>query len=312
MSINDTKPSGAGIIFALLAYVFWGFVPLYWRFLGTAVDPLHILAFRILLSLIILTCVLLPQKKIEWLTVFKCPKKAAIRILLSFLICANWAIFVWAIIEGRTVEASLGYYINPLVTIVLGLLFMRERLRPLQWVAVGAATIGVLLLTILSGSVPWVALTLAFCFGFYGLVKKKYPLPALESLGAETLVAMPFALILLGFDFSGAAGASAVFTGLQGLAYLGGIGTFSIIALALCGAVTIFPLYCFAKSTRLLPLSTLGFMQFSSPTIIFILGVFVFGENFPLYYFIACLFIWTAVIIYIVSLKISISPSREK
>jgi len=289
------KTFGKGIIFASLSFFLWGVFPLYWKFL-IAVDSLHILAFRILLSLILVGAILLAKKDTAWLAVFREPKKAAILIPTALLICCNWGLYIWAVNRGHTLEASLGYYINPLVSIMLGLIFFRERLRPLQWVAVAIALAGVLILTLASGSLPWISLSLALTFGIYGLLKKKLALSALESLGAETLASAPIGIFLLLFNFGGSS-----FSG--SLSYLAGLPPQTWVLLALCGFVTALPLYCFAHGAKLLPLSTLGFTQFISPTLQFALGLFVFKENFPSHHFVAFIFIWTAVIVYIVSLK---------
>lgn len=226
-------------------------------------------------------------------------------MLTALAITVNWGLYIWAINQGRTLEASLGYYINPLVSITLGLLFFRERLRVLQWVAVIIASAGVIILTTLSGSLPWVSLLLALSFGFYGLLKKKLPLSALESLGAETLASAPIGIMLLCVSFVSSDGGALqpVFTGLKGLAYLGDLPLYTLAVLALVGVVSAFPLYCFANGAKLLPLSAVGFIQFISPTVNFFLALFVFGEQFPPHYFVAFIFIWTAVVIYIVSLR---------
>ena len=291
------KSFGKGIIFALLSYVMWGVFPLYWKLL-IAVDSLHILAFRILLSLVLVGAILLANKNTAWLTVFREPKKAAILIPTALLLCCNWGLYIWAVNRGHTIEASLGYYINPLVSIVLGLVFFRERLRPLQWVAAAIALTGVLIVTLASGALPWVSLVLALTFGFYGLLKKKLELSALESLGAETLASAPIGIFLLFFNFG-----SPAFSGLQGLGYLSGLPPQTLALLALCGLVTVLPLYFFAHGAKMLPLSTLGFTQFINPTLQFALGLFVFKEAFPVHHFVAFIFIWTAVIVYIASLK---------
>jgi len=295
------KSFGKGIIFASLSFFLWGVLPLYWKFL-IAVDSLHILAFRILLSLVLVGTILLANKNTAWLTVFKEPKKTAVLIPTALLICCNWGIYIWAVNRGHTLEASLGYYINPLVSIVLGLIFFRERLKPLQWAAAAIALVGVLIVTIASGSLPWVALSLALTFGIYGLLKKKLALSALESLGAETLASAPIGVFLLLFSFKGGVAATA-FSGLSGLRYLADLPPHTWVLLALCGLVTALPLYCFAHGAKMLPLSTLGFTQFISPTLQFALGLFVFKENFPAHNFVAFIFIWTAVIFYIVSLR---------
>jgi chloramphenicol-sensitive protein RarD len=188
---------------------------------------------------------------------------------------------------------------------MLGLVFFQERLRPLQWAAAAIALAGVLIVTIASGSLPWISLGLAFTFGFYGLLKKKLALSALESLGAETLASAPIGIFLLFFSFGGG---KITFSGLQGLSYLTGLPPHTWALLAIAGLVTALPLYCFAHGAKMLPLSTLGFTQFINPTLQFALGLFVFKEYFPTHHFVAFIFIWTAVIVYIMSLK---KGSRE-
>ena len=295
---------GRGFLYAILAYVLWGILPLYWKLLAD-ISPLHILAFRILLSLALTAIILLAKKNSAWLAVFREPKKAGIMVLTALVICCNWGLYIWAVNNGHTIEASLGYYINPLLSIILGLIFFRERLLPLQWAAVAIAFTGVLILTVLSGSLPLISLLLALTFGFYGLLKKMLGLAALESLGAETLTSAPVGIILLCFSFAGAGNNPSIpgFTGFRGLAYLADLPLQTLVLLSLAGLMTTLPLYFFAHGTKLLPLSALGFTQFINPTMQFVLGLFVFGETFPPRYFVTFGFIWTAVILYIVSLK---------
>jgi len=301
------KISGKGFLCAFLAYFMWGLLPLYWKLL-IAVDSLHILGFRILMSLVLVGILLAALRKTAWLAVFRKPKTAWLMILTALLLCCNWGLYIWAVNSGRTLEVSLGYYINPLVSIVLGLIFLRERLRPLQWAAVAIAFAGVLILTVLSGTVPVVALALALTFGFYGLLKKKFSLSALESLGAETLASAPAGIALFCLSFSGQAPA---LVGFQSLAYLGSLPPQTLALLALSGLLTALPLYFFAHGAKLLPLSALGFTQFISPTLNFVVGLFVFREAFPLYNFIAFGFIWTAAIIYIVSLRLESAKRKN-
>ena len=296
--MNTTSPV-KGFLYAIFAYFLWGILPLYWKLL-IAVDSRHILAFRILFSLILVAIILLAQKNFKWLTVLRDKKKRALIILTAMLICINWGLYIWAVNSGHTLYTSLGYYITPLVTICMGLLFFRERLRPLQWAAVILALTGVLLLTILSGELPWVSLLLALTFSFYGLLKKKVPLSAMESLGAETIVSIPVSFMLFSFNFDGP---KPVFTGLQGLEYLAVLPFHTLAILSVCGLATMLPLFLFAKAAKLLPLSAIGFCQFLAPTMTFILGTFVFGETFSFHNLVSFLFIWTAVIIYIISLR---------
>ena len=287
-----------GLFFALLGFSVWGVLPLYWKMLER-IDPLHILAFRILFSLVVVGTILFTTKNFTWLTLFRNPKKGALQVLTGLLLCNNWGLYVWAVNTGRTIEGSLGYYINPLVSIVLGMIFFREKLSVLQKTAFGLAVLGVLVLTLFSGTLPWISIVLAVSFGFYGLLKKSIELPAMESLAAETLGLVPLGFFLLFFRFD----SGGLVSGWQSLSYLPELPLHTLISVSLIGFISPIPLYCFAKAARLLPLSTLGFLQFLSPTCQFLLGYFVFAEFFPPHYFAAFAFIWLAAILYVISLK---------
>ncbi|GHV94835.1 transporter [Spirochaetia bacterium] len=292
---------GKGVFFAALSYLLWGILPLYWKALS-AVNSLHILAFRIIFSLLLVGFLLAMQKSTAWIACFKEKKKGGLLILASVTISFNWGLYIWAVNSGHTIETSLGYYINPLVSVVFALLFFKEKLRPLQWAAFGIAMLGVLILTALSGAPPWISLGLALSFGLYGVLKKVINIPALESLGAETLAASPLGLLLLVTRFEVAPnGKTAPIFGLQGISYLAELPVHSWLLLLCCGAITALPLYFFARGARLLPLSTLGFIQFISPTLQFLAGFFIFGEYFPVQNFAAIGCIWGAAILYIVS-----------
>ena len=289
---------GKGIFYAVLAYFLWGILPLYWKLLS-AVNPLHILAFRILFSMIFTGSVLLARKSFNWLVFLKNKRDGILTILTGLIISFNWGLYVWAVNNGFTIEAALGYYINPLISVVLGLCIFREKINALQTIAFFLAVIGVAALVIFTGKPPWISLGLALTFAIYSLIKKTIKLSALESLGSETLIASPLSLILLTCSF----GAGVKFTGIQGLSYLAELPVFTLILLPLCGIVSAFPLYLFAKGVKILPLSTIGFLQFLAPTLTFFTGVFVFQESFPPHNFIVFGFIWAAVILYIISLK---------
>jgi chloramphenicol-sensitive protein RarD len=279
---------GKGIANAVLAYTLWGILPLYWKLLSL-VQPLHILAFRIIMSLISVVLVLVFQKNSAWFRLFKDMSKRNLAIMAGLLITFNWGLFIWAVNNGHTIDSSLGYYINPLVSILLGLIFFKERLLPLQWAAFACAVLGVAVMTVNTGIFPWVSLGLALSFGFYGLIKKKIPVGSLESLAAETLVALPVGILLLVFPPGN-------------LSDLSSLGALSWAGLLLSGVITASPLYCFAQGAKYLPLSAMGFIQFISPTLQFLVGFFAFGEPFPAVNFVAFGFIWISVIIYIVSL----------
>jgi len=288
------KSVGKGVFFAAVSYILWGIFPLYWKLLA-AVDPLHILSLRILLSLVLVGIILFARKNFTWLGFFKDRRKGLLLILAALAVTANWGLYIWAINSGHTLAASLGYYINPLISIVLGLCVFREKLKPLQWIAFFLAMTGVLIQTIFTGALPWISLGLALTFALYGLLKKTVGLSPLESLGAETLIASPLGLLLLFGP-----GLSRIN---PGIAYLADLPVHTLLVLLLCGAVTTLPLYLFAKGVKLLPLSTLGFIQFITPTMNFFEGAFLFGESFPPYNLIVFGCIWLAVILYIVSLR---------
>jgi len=279
----------AGVLYMFFAYFLWGIFPLYWKLLSD-VDPMHILVFRIILSLVLVGSILLILKNYNWLKFFKDRRECLLIILASLTISSNWGLYIWSVNSGYTIEAALGYYINPLISVVFGLLFYKEKINFLQTIAFFLAIAGVLVLTILSGSLPWISLCLSLSFGIYGLIKKTIKLSALESLGSETLIALPFSLILLTF-----------FTG--ELSYLKALPLPTLIIFLFCGAVTTLPLYLFAKGVKLLPLSTVGFMQFLSPTLTFLTGIFIFKESFSAHNLIVFIIIWTAVVVYIISLR---------
>jgi len=292
-----SKSMSKGIIYAVLAYFLWGILPLYWKLLD-AVNPLHILGFRIIFSFFIVSGILFSKKNFSWLYIFKSKKEGLLLILAALTISFNWGLFIWAVNMGHNIEMALGYYINPLISVVLGLCVFRERINLLQTIAFLLAVTGVVILTVITGSLPWISLALAFSFGLYGLIKKAVKLSALESLGSETLIASPLSLILLFSSF----GTGGEFIYPEGLLYLKGLPAFTLVMLLLCGIVTALPLYLFAKGVKLLPLSTFGFLQFLAPSLNLLTGVFIFRESFPAYNFIVFGFIWAAVIIYIVSL----------
>jgi len=295
------KPSmGIGIIYTVLAYFLWGILPLYWKFLDM-VNPLHILGFRIIFSLLLVSGILFIKKNFSWLCIFGKKKKEGVLLILAALtISFNWGLFIWAVNMGHNIEMALGYYINPLISVVLGLCVFKERISLLQTIAFLLAVTGVVILTVLTGSLPWISLGLAFSFGLYGLLKKAIKPSALESLGSETLTASPLSLILLTCSF----GTGGKFFHPEGLLYIKELPAFTLILILFCGIVTTLPLYLFAKGVKLLPLSTFGFLQFLAPTLNLLMGVFIFRESFPLHNFIVFGFIWAAVIMYIVSLII--------
>jgi len=272
-----------GLLFGFGSYVLWGLFPLYWPLLQPA-NPLEIVAHRAVWTLVFCLIVLAISKEIHsTLSVMKNPKIMGALLLSTILVSINWITYIWAVNHGHVVEAALGYYINPLIIIAFGVILLREKMRPLQWVAVGIAAVGVLVLTIDYGRLPWVAISLALSWGSYGLVKKKLNLGALEGLAIETLISfLPYVgyLIYLGNQGTGQFGNSLGLT----------------LLLISGGAVTAIPLLLFNGSTTRLPYSTIGLLQYITPTIQFSIGVWLRHEDMPAARWIGFLIIWCALI----------------
>jgi len=294
----DKSSFRKGVVFAALSYFLWGIFPIYWKLLS-AIPSIHILAYRVLFSLPLVSLILFVLKSTSWLKFYKDRRKAILLALASLIVTFNWGLYILAVNSGHTIDTSLGYYINPLISIAFGLVFFREKLRPLQFVAFALAFAGVTVLTVLTGRLPLISLGIAISFALYGLLKKTIDISALQSLAVETLIASPIALFLLFGSF----GTRLEFPYLQGLSYWQELPLRVPLLLLLCGAVTALPLYLFTRGAKLLPLSTLGFIQFLSPTMTFLTGVLIFKESFPPQNFIAFGFIWAAALLYIISLK---------
>ena len=255
-----------GLIFAFLAFGIWGLFPLYLRQLAS-VPPLELVAHRSAWSLVFLLGVLALLRRWAWLGGLRGqPRQWLLFAGSALLLSVNWLVYVYAVTAGQVLHASLGYFINPLVSVLLGVLVLRERLLPAQWLAVALAAAGVLWLTLQGGRVPWVALMLAVSFAIYGLMRKTGSLGALEGLTLETLLLAPLVLPLLVWFTLQPGGAMA-----RGDWALNGW-------LWLSGPLTALPLLFFAAAARRLPLATVGLVQYLSPTLHFLLGVQVFGE----------------------------------
>lgn len=275
-----------GVVYALGAFVLWGLYPLYFRQLGS-VSPLEVVLQRSVWCLVFLAVLLTLLRRWRWLgEVLRQPRQLALFALSALMISSNWLIYVYAVHSGQVVEASLGYFINPLFNVLLGVLVLRERLSAPQWVAVGFAAAGVLWLTIMGGRLPWIALALAALFSLYGLVRKTAPLGAAEGLTLETLLLAPLALPWLMWWTVAQDGALA-----RGDAQL-------TTWLLLLGPLTALPLLLFAAAARRLPLATVGILQYLSPTIQLLLGVWVFGEGFSATRLVGFALIWAALAIY--------------
>ncbi|MFF3321260.1 EamA family transporter RarD [Streptomyces sp. NPDC002889] len=259
----------AGLLYGIGAYGMWGLVPLFWPLLKPS-GALEILAHRMVWSLAFVGVTLLALRRWGWIReLLRQPRKLGLVAVAAAVITVNWGVYIWAVNSGHVVEASLGYFINPLVTIAMGVLLLKERLRPVQWAAVGTGFAAVLVLAIGYGRPPWISLTLAFSFATYGLVKKKVNIGGLESLAAETAIQFLPALAFL------------VWLGANGSATFGFHGAGHAALLAATGVVTAVPLVCFGAAAIRVPLSTLGLLQYLAPVFQFLLGVAYFHEAMP-------------------------------
>lgn len=269
---------------AFIAYFVWGLFPIYWYFLRH-VPALEILAHRIIWSVVILgLIVMLTQRREQVKTTLKDHKQLKILAVTAVLVTANWLLYIWSVSNGHVIQASLGYYITPLVNISLGAIFLRERLRKRQYYAVALATTGVGVLTVSHGQIPVIALTLALTFGFYTLLRKYVTIGAQASLLLETtLMFLPAVGYLL---WLGERSISLHETWGHQLLLIGG------------GVVTIIPLVCLANALKVLPLSTIGFFQYLSPTLQFLCGIFIFNEPFGTVQLVSFCFIWLALLVY--------------
>jgi chloramphenicol-sensitive protein RarD len=278
---DKAKVRSLGLLFGVSAYTLWGLFPIYWPLLKPA-NPLEIVSHRAVWTLVFCFIILALTKTLKsTLSLLKRPKIVAGLFLGSILISINWIIYIYAANTGHVIEASLGYFINPLVVIATGVIVLKEKMRPLQWTAVGIATIGVAVLTIDYGRLPWIALGLALSWGSYGLVKKQLGLGALEGLSIETLLSSGFYLgylIWLGNSGEGHFTYSLTLT----LLLIGG------------GAVTAIPLLLFNGSTNRLPLTLVGLLQYITPTIQFCIGVWYYHEDMPAARWAGFLIIWVA------------------
>jgi chloramphenicol-sensitive protein RarD len=275
-----------GIAAAVVAYALWGILPVYWKALQ-AVPAFEILCHRTIWSFVFVLLILTARRQWEWLG----RARQNPRLLLTFacsacLLGLNWFTYIWAVNAGHIVDASLGYFINPLLSVLLGVLFLRERLRLWQGIAIGFATAGVLLLTLGYGAFPWIALTLALTFGFYGLLRKTAPLGSIEGLSLEMALLSITTLAYL------------VYLEWVGTSSFGHAGAMTSLLLALSGLVTAFPLLMFAYAARQVTLATVGILQYIAPTLQFLLGVFVYGEPFTQTRLVGFAVIWISLLIY--------------
>jgi chloramphenicol-sensitive protein RarD len=275
-----------GVLYALGAYLIWGFLPIYWKLLQS-IPSIDLAAHRMVWSLVFVAVVLVFKRQWQWLK----PALTNKRTLLTFfttgvLIGANWSIYIWAVNAGFIVETSLGYFINPLVSVTLGMIFFGERLRLGQGAAVAIAVAGVLYLTVSYGALPWIALSLALTFGFYGLLKKSTRIEALHGLLLEMSVVFLPALIYLFYRQT------------QGMGAFGQVSWWTMALLVGSGALTAIPLIFFANAAQQIPLSMVGLLFYLTPSMQFLIGVLVYGEPFTQARMIGFGLVWIALLLY--------------
>ncbi|WP_404429503.1 EamA family transporter RarD [Sutcliffiella horikoshii] len=289
---TGNKEFGVGVACAGLSYILWGILPLFWKLVDD-VPAGEILAHRIVWSLVFILLILAVLRK---LPAFSLELKALVRnrnrligiSLSSIFISINWGLYIWAVNADRVIEASLGYYINPLVSILLAVIVLKEKLSGLQTLSIILAGAGVLVLTFSFGTFPWVAVMLALSFAFYGLIKKMVQVGALVGLAIETLLITPLALLFLGYVHVGGSSGGGAFGDELG----------STLLLLLAGVVTAVPLLLFASGAKRIPLSMVGLLQYFAPTIKLIIGVYLFHEPFTSAHLVAFICIWVALGIY--------------
>jgi chloramphenicol-sensitive protein RarD len=295
---STPQPVNKGLLPTAAAFAIWGLFPLYFHALRQ-VSAVQVIAHRLLWSCLFVLGWLAIRGELSTLRATLANRSVVWRLALSAtLITVNWLVYVWGVMHGHVVETSLGYFMGPLVNVLLGVVFLSERLTAAQWTAVGVAAAGVTYLTIMAGRLPWIALVLAFSFATYGLIRKVVKVESLPRLATETLLLGPIsALYLLWCESVGSGALGHTGAGVDALL----IGT---------GPITAITLFLYAYGTRLLPYSTVGLVQFIAPTLQFACGVFVLHEPFARWRAVGFAFIWTALLIYAVEgLRLSRSPA---
>lgn len=281
------KLSRSGLLYAFGAYGLWGLFPLYFLTLEPA-TPFEVVGYRILFSLIFCVFLIAVSRKWRQLVVILKQRKLMLTLgVAAVLIYINWQVFILAVLSNQIVESSLGYFINPIVTVVLGVIVLREKLRTMQWVAVGISFVAVIVLTVSYGAIPWISLTLAASFGLYGLIKKRtgVSVDAISGLTIETMWMTPVAIIQL-----------MIVSNLVGLSFFG-YGLTHTLLLASAGVVTAVPLIMFGAGARRLPLTAIGLIQYSTPVFSFLMAVFVLHEPMPPVRWVGFFIIWVALIV---------------
>jgi chloramphenicol-sensitive protein RarD len=279
-----------GIISAVSVFLLWGLTPLYWSRLGD-VAALEIMAHRVWWSFPLMWLIILARDRNRGVSpkrLFADRRTLAWAAGAAVLVAGNWLIYVWAVSRGRTLDASLGYYINPLVNVALGTIVLKERLDGMQKLALGIAAAGVAYLTVFLGSFPWISIALALSFGTYGLIKKQIPIGSIDSLGLEITLITPFALAYI------------IWREAAGGAFFGG-STLETALLLGAGAITVFPLLLFGYATRAIRLTDVGFIQYIAPTMMLLIGVFVLEESFDPRRMPGFVLVWIALVFYTIS-----------
>lgn len=303
MLSSNLKDDKMGMIYASLAFISWGILPIYWHYMEQ-VPALQILAHRFVWSFVFVAILVTWRKQWHLIKEVLSSKKTILFVLAgSIFMSANWFIYIWSVTNDRVIEASLGYYINPLISIAFGMLFLKERLNRWQTISLCLAMISVIILTINYGQIPWVSISLALTFALYGLFKKLVEADAIISLALETIFITPFAIVYLLFVESNGTGS------------LAHVSTLIIFLLIISGILTAIPLLWFGIGQKRVSMFTMGFLQYIAPTINLILGVFFFHESFTSIEFISFSFIWLALVVFTFShikdMKIPVLEEKE-
>ncbi len=288
-----------GYVFALTAFAIWGAFPLYWNMLAH-VDAIEILSHRIIWTLPICIAILLWSKKFKSsLLVFKQPQIILLLCFSTIFIASNWGIYIWAVTNDAVVQASIGYFLNPLVSVMLGLVIFKEKLRLWQWVAIGIACFGVIFAVIYGGQIPFIGMFLAVSFGLYGAIRKFIPVGSVHGLFIETLLISPIAIGYL------------IWLDINNISSFLNIDIRTDIILIGAGMLTAIPLFSYVAAARILPISTVGMLFYITPSILFFLAIFLYGENVTLSDYIVFGCIWLAIAIFTIERHNNAKKNRE-
>lgn len=282
---NAVQPSG--IAFGFAAYGLWGLLPIYWKLFQDALPAIEVLWHRLIWSALTLLLWMALNRRLGEIRDHLGKKKIiGLQALAGAIITTNWGLYIYSVVSDQIVEGSLGYFINPLVSVLLGVLIFNERLRVGQWIAVGIASVGVVYLTMAYGKFPWLALALAGTFAAYGVCKKKTRLTSVPGLTLETLAVAPVAVVAL------------IFLNRSGQGHGLGANLGETVLILSLGVVTVLPLLFFAAAARRIPLSLIGLLQYTAPTLQFLIGVFIYHESFPPERAVGFVIVWTALVLF--------------